>query len=414
MPRLGTTTLIGIVLFGALAVLDAAETGPATGPAKQGAGVDQNVRADDAHQNSSGPTDDAGSQTNSGDFKSLVGQWRSALADLAQVQARLNIIGPEQREAISQQYWTAMQRAGALASQVQAAAEKAYAANETDPEVGQLLFSMAVGNLRKDNYEEALRLAKLLIAGKYPDKDIYRVAATSAFVTMQLDEAKKFLEALGDGRVPSEPDLQEVALAIEHYRPLWQWEQKLRQADAKANDLPRVKLQTTQGDMVLELFENEAPNTVANFIKLVEQGLYDGTQFHRVLPGFMAQGGDPLSKDPLNKENIGKGGPGYTIADEFQSTNRRDHFRGTLSMAHTSQANSGGSQFFLTFAPTPSLDGGYTAFGRVIDGMDVLSKLQRVDPEREHDRPSGAQPDKIVKAEVLRKRNHAYEPKTIP
>src|SRR5262249_15222542 len=153
------------------------------------------------------------------------------------------------------------------------------------------------------------------------------------------------------------------------------------------------KLQTTRGDIVVELFENEAPNTVANFISLVTKGLYDGTQFHRVLPGFMAQGGDPLSKDAAaNKENIGKGGPGYTIPDEFQSPNHRDHFRGTLSMAHTQQPNSAGSQFFITFAPTPTLNGAYTAFGRVVEGLDVLAKLQRIDPDREHERPSGVQP----------------------
>jgi cyclophilin family peptidyl-prolyl cis-trans isomerase len=271
-----------------------------------------------------------------------------------------------------------------------------------------------VANIRDDNYEEALRLAKLLIDGKYPNQDIYRVAATAALATMHLDDAKKYLEALGDGKIPAQPELQALADEIEYYRPRWQREQKLRQAEAKADDLPRVKLHTTRGDIVVELFENDAPNTVANFLSLVEKEFYDNTQFHRVLPGFMAQVGDPLSKDPAqNKENIGKGGPGYFIPDEFQLPTHRDHFRGMLSMAHTGQPNSSGSQFFMMFAPTPNLDGGYTVFGRVIEGLDVLSKLQRIDPDSEHDRPSGVQPDKIVKAEVLRKRKHAYEPKTI-
>ena len=96
-------------------------------------------------------------------------------------------------------------------------------------------------------------------------------------------------------------------------------------------------------------------------------------KFHRVLPGFMAQGGDP--------KGTGTGGPGYTIPDECNQPNHRQHFRGSLSMAHTDQPNSGGSQFFLCFVPTSQLDGKYTVFGRVINGFDVLAKLKRIDPE---------------------------------
>src|SRR5262249_20728602 len=130
---------------------------------------------------------------------------------------------------------------------------------------------------------------------------------------------------------------------------------------AKADDLPRVKLETTQGDITVELFENEAPNTVANFISLVSKGFYDGVQFHRVLPGFMAQTGDPLSKDPVkNAEKIGEGDPGYSIPDECFKPDHREHFRGSLSMAPTGQPNSGGSQFFICFAPPEQLDGKYT------------------------------------------------------
>ena len=134
---------------------------------------------------------------------------------------------------------------------------------------------------------------------------------------------------------------------------------------------------------------------------LVEKGFYDGVVFHRVLPAFMAQGGDPTGS--------GKGGPGYTIKDEFDNPAARAHFRGTLSMANTGQPNTNGSQFFLTFRPTPHLNGRHTVFGRVIEGFDVLPKIQRIDPEK----PTGAEPDKIVKATVIRKRDHEYKPETI-
>src|SRR5262249_42783381 len=158
-----------------------------------------------------------------------------------------------------------------------------------------------------------------------------------------------------------------------------------------ANDLPRVKLETTKGTIIIELFENEAPQTVGNFVSLVEKKFYDGLTFHRVLGGFMAQGGDPTG--------TGTGGPGYHILCECFKPEARQHCRGTLSMAHAGR-DTGGSQFFLTFRPTTHLNGRHTAFGRVIEGMDVLAKLQRRDPQA----ANPPEPDKIVKAKVLRKR----------
>jgi cyclophilin family peptidyl-prolyl cis-trans isomerase len=164
--------------------------------------------------------------------------------------------------------------------------------------------------------------------------------------------------------------------------------------------LPRVKLQTTKGDIVIELFENEAPDTVGNFISLVEDGFYNDLSFHRVLKNFMAQGGDP--------KGDGTGGPGYNIYCECYKPDYRRHFQGSLSMAHAGR-DTGGSQFFLTFRQTPHLNGRHTCFGRVIEGMDVLSRLQRVNPEM----PGDETPDKIVKAEVVRKRDHAYAPRKV-
>jgi cyclophilin family peptidyl-prolyl cis-trans isomerase len=160
-------------------------------------------------------------------------------------------------------------------------------------------------------------------------------------------------------------------------------------------------MKTSQGDIEIELFENEAPNTVLNFITLVEKGFYNGLKFHRVLPGFMAQGGDPLG--------TGGGGPGYTIPCECPRPDHRLHFRGSLSMAKKEQPDTGGSQFFLTFVPTKHLDGKHTVFGRVISGFDVLAKLKRRNP----DDPTVGPADTIVKAEVTRKRNHPYDVKDL-
>jgi peptidyl-prolyl cis-trans isomerase B (cyclophilin B) len=130
-------------------------------------------------------------------------------------------------------------------------------------------------------------------------------------------------------------------------------------------------LETSKGRMVAEFWEKDAPKTVANFKKLARQGFFDGTGFHRIIKGFMIQGGDPNSKNP-NASNLGSGGPGYTIADEFNS---HPHVKGVLSMANTGTPNSAGSQFFVMHGTASSLDGHYTAFGHLIAGMDVLDKI---------------------------------------
>jgi cyclophilin family peptidyl-prolyl cis-trans isomerase len=189
--------------------------------------------------------------------------------------------------------------------------------------------------------------------------------------------------------------------AVTDYTQHWVKEQEIREQEAAADDLPRVKLTTSKGDIIVELYENEAPETVANFISLVQKGFYDNLLFHRVLSTFMAQTGCPVGD--------GTSGPGYTIYDECERPDARRHFRGVLSMAaKPNTPNSGGSQFFITFVPAPSLDGRHTVFGRVIEGMDVVTSLQRIDPADEQAKK--VEPDRILSAEVLRARDHEYLP----
>ncbi|MBI2857123.1 MAG: peptidylprolyl isomerase, partial [Chloroflexi bacterium] len=128
-------------------------------------------------------------------------------------------------------------------------------------------------------------------------------------------------------------------------------------------------LVTEAGDIVIALAADKAPNTVNNFVFLARQGFYDGTTFHRVITGFMAQGGD--------RTGTGTGGPGYRFPDEFHPDLK--HEAGVLSMANAGP-NTNGSQFFITYAPTPHLDGRHSVFGRVIQGMDVLGKVRPRDP----------------------------------
>ena len=136
------------------------------------------------------------------------------------------------------------------------------------------------------------------------------------------------------------------------------------------NDAAIIK--TTEGDMVIQFWSDVAPNTVANFEKLAKQGFYNGTAFHRIIKGFMIQGGDPLTKDPTQEARWGTGGPGYQIKAEFNS---RSHQRGVISMARSSDPDSAGSQFFLVLGDASFLDGKYTAFGKLVKGDDVLGKI---------------------------------------
>ncbi len=135
----------------------------------------------------------------------------------------------------------------------------------------------------------------------------------------------------------------------------------------------RGRFKTERGDIVVELFADQAPITVENFVNLARAGFYDGTTFHRVIPGFMAQGGDPTG--------TGRGGPGYQFDDEFIPTLRHNG-AGILSMANAGPGTNG-SQFFITFGATPHLDGRHTVFGRVTEGMDVVNSIRERDPGRD-------------------------------
>ena len=142
----------------------------------------------------------------------------------------------------------------------------------------------------------------------------------------------------------------------------------------------QATIETNRGTMVAELYEKEAPGTVANFEKLANSGFYDGVKFHRVIPDFVVQGGDPHSRDlPAGDPRIGTGGPGYKIKCETKG-NPRTHEVGALSMAHAGK-DTGGSQFFIVLgeASTRHLNGVHTVFGKLTDGLDVLKKIQKND-----------------------------------
>lgn len=359
-----------------------------------------------------------------GSFAAAFEAYKQSVQDFEELRSEFQTASAERRLDINAElagyYKLLKERVDAM---IDAALAEYKQSPNANPEITDTLLTVAEHDIRGagqnsqggDNYERALEVIDALVEGglaeKYKTLPIYGIVA--AFNTSDLDAALRYrqlaVETKAFDKQPSEKDTAamevfttaiQFAQMIEQEQEIVAAEQKIRDAEALADDLPRVRMTTSKGDIVIELFENEAPIAVANFLTLVKSEFYDGVFFHRVLPRFMAQGGDP--------DGNGSGGPGYTIKCECQEPNARMHFRGSLSMAHAGR-DTGGSQFFLTFVPTRHLDRRHTVFGRVIEGMEVLAELQRIEPGER-----GVNRDKIVKATVIRDRGHAYTFEKLP
>lgn len=336
-----------------------------------------------------------------GHWQKLLGEWRKILGRMQKLYWDYRLVSPAEARQIETEWEQLRTQARQLEPQL---VEAAYALFRFGPrkyvDEGVFLLAVAGTYYDQDNFEEAYRLGCRLIEAGHPNPAVYALTGVAAFTIHEYDQAEEFLKIADKRGVLSEGG-QKVLKDLEYYRQAWQREKALREKDQAAGDLPRVLLRTTKGDIELELFEDQAPNTVANFISLVEKGFYNGVPFHRVIPHFVAQTGDPTG--------TGLGGPGYRIACECYRPDYRIHFRGSVSMAHAGR-DTGGSQFFICFMPQKHLDGKHTVFGRVVRGMDVLSRITRRDP----DDVAPAEPDRIEEAKVLRKRNHPYVPETLP
>lgn len=174
-----------------------------------------------------------------------------------------------------------------------------------------------------------------------------------------------------------------LALGVLLYLMTPQQSGEIVEKDTAPKTTVTAVMSTSMGDITLQLNAADAPNTVANFTRLAQDGFYNGVKFHRVIPNFMIQGGDPLTKDDSLKDRWGTGGPGYTFADEIHANNQNN--AGTISMANAGP-NTNGSQFFINVADNNFLDEKHTVFGRVTSGMEVVEKIVNV-PTEGPDRP---------------------------
>ncbi len=327
--------------------------------------------------------------------------WKSLLKELRDLRTEYNIAEDSELAGLQEKWAQKIAEANAMIPLLETAAVSGFKTSPgSDKDLTAFLLSLAGEHIQKDDYPGAMLICQGLIDGKCTEPTLSNLAGIAAFGTNQFDLAEKFLGAAQKAGTLNDESSAMIS-SVADCKKLWEAEQLLREKEGTANDLPRVELKTSVGTFVLELFENEAPETVGNFVNLVEKGFYDGLTFHRVLHGFMAQGGCP--------KGDGSGGPGYSIYCECYNENHRNHFAGSLSMAKETARNTGGSQFFLNFVATPHLNGRHTVFGRIIEGMEHLPQITKIEATPR----GGPEPTKIIEAKVVRKRAHDYVPKKV-
>ena len=304
--------------------------------------------------------------------------WSELAADFEKVEKRIEAGGDDAAVA-RQEFAKLASKAKALVKEIESAAKAELEKDRTSSNALRVLMGQALKAASKDEDWKALELGDFLIK-KGINLKYFEVAAKSE--SLKIEQKQIFDELL------------------------------LRQAEALKNDLPRVELKTTKGTIVLELFENEAPGTVGNFVFLVENGYFDKMLFHQVVEGTIAQtGGFKLDEQG---ELRGGEGPGYEIKCECYEPDARKHFTGSLSMATKGgRRDSAGSQFFVTLKQNSFINGKHTVFGRVISGYTSVENLERTHRTDQYDRDipiEGVLKDKILSAKVLRKRAHKYQP----
>ena len=304
--------------------------------------------------------------------------WTELDSKFKALEKRISEGGDDAKEA-RREFSKLANQSKTLVKEMEAAAKTELEKDRTSPNALRSLMGLALQQAAQDEDWKVLQLGDYLIEKGISPK-YFEVAAKSE--SLSIEQKQIFDELL------------------------------IRQAESLKNDLPRVELKTSKGTVVVELFENEAPGTVGNFVFLAENGYFNDMLFHRVIEGFMAQtGGFKLDE---KGEQVGGEGPGYEIKCECYEPNARKHFTGCLSMAKKpDKRDSGGSEFYVTLQRTDFLDGEHTVFGRVLSGYPAIENLERTHSSNRYgeDVPmEDVLQDKIISAKVLRKRAHKYQP----
>ncbi len=343
----------------------------------------------------------------SAEFRAATDELREHIIKMREILVYYNtdLDGTSDKENL--QKWIDLQRTGvAIHRRMMEAALAEYLTNPSGkPAIAEMLWTYVDRNAEVDRFEGLLPIVKALKDNGFQHEKLLSHEALIAYGMNEHETLRPVLNELVAEGLAS-PLMLNVQAELPSLQKLWNAELAARQSDTTGEPLPRVLMHTTKGDIEMELFENQAPETVANFISLIESGFYDGLTFHRVLEHFMAQTGCPTGD--------GMGGPGYMIYNEASKPGARKFFRGTVGMALAQDPNSGGSQFFICFVPVMSLNDSFTAFGRVTSGMEVLGNIARIDPEaKKDDKKPAVMPDEVISMEVLTKRDHEYKPNKV-
>ncbi|MFM8572665.1 MAG: peptidylprolyl isomerase [Pirellula sp.] len=291
--------------------------------------------------------------------------------------------------------------------------EAAAALYASDPEkypgVGAILKEMLISDGKTDRLDHWIGPAKVLLnTQKLVDDEVLLYAGYAGLIEGDFELVKQTWSTLEASRKLGQ---QESILfsKLDDIKASWDKEQ-IRQEEDKSKNNPQVRVLTTKGEIVVELFEDDAPETVANFVYLVEQGYYTRKPFFFVKEHLLAQTGC--------EKGDGKGNAGYGVKPEADSPTRRSHFRGSLAMPvgvnndpSAGSMNFAGAQFYFTFVPLPLADERNAVFGRVISGIEVLGLFKNVDlTDEEARKDPSLRPDTIIRVEVIRKRDHEYRP----
>lgn len=308
------------------------------------------------------------------DLAKLRSQWAELDAKMKKTFEDLD--GGDTTPGLADQYKDMVDQANDLIGKMREAGLSSLSENASDAETIRTLMGIMVHDVKNGRDGEVLNLGDALIQSNINPLWFEKAATLGR---LELAEKRVFEELV------------------------------IRQQEATADDLPRVKIVTTKGEIVIELFENEAPNTVNNFVSLVEDGQYSNKLFHRVIEGFMAQTGG------FEIDGVQSDSPGYTIPCECRRPDARRHFTHSVSMAHAGP-DTGCRQFFINLERTDFLDKRHTVFGRLISGTEVLERIERtaIQLDNGREQPIGkVKKDKILSAEVLRKRDHVYRPRKV-
>lgn len=340
----------------------------------------------------------------SADLTAVLDTWRTTRQRAAQVATLYRNSNADGRSKMLPEFLESMETASDVMAETVPILEAAYAQNPNDTAVNEAILTIARISLEMDQTEISYRMGRLL-ANDTPEPGlVHVVAGQAAFEMGEMDDAQRYL-ALGQRfaglSANQKQAISRLLAAAGRRKPIVERERERLAADAQAAEpLPRIKLTTNRGDIVIELFEDDAPNSVASIISLVEKGFYNEKTFFRVEQGFGAVTGSPT--------NDGKGGPGYETIREESPRGARPHLRGYVSMVPF-KPTTNGSQLFIVCRPgnCEQLDSRQDVVGRVVEGMNVVERLRPFDATRTR---VDVEPDRILRAEVLSKRGHEYRP----